>query len=147
MDTRPSEESSDELWTKEKYGIWWGEYKKGVMKAAKEGDTSEFYKFSLFSSKHIHFCFCFLCVHIMSLISRISFIFFHLFKFMFIIYWSTVDLQSCAGLKCATVIQLYIYSFFNIFPHIDYYRIFSRVSCAIQEALADYFIYSSVFLC
>ena len=42
------------------------------------------------------------------------------------------------------VIQLYIYIqplFFRFFSHIGYYRILSRVPCAIQEVLADYLFY------
>ena len=39
-----------------------------------------------------------------------------------------------------------IYSFFSDigFSHMGYYRILSRVPCAIQEVLVNYFIYSSV---
>ena len=44
------------------------------------------------------------------------------------------------------VIQLYIYIymylfFFRFFSHIGYYKVLSRVPCAIQQVLADYIFY------
>ena len=42
------------------------------------------------------------------------------------------------------VIQLYIYIysfFFRFFSHIGYYRILSRVPCAVQQALVGYLFY------
>ena len=41
---------------------------------------------------------------------------------------------------------VYIYPFFfRFFPHIGYYKILSRVPCAIQQVMVIYFIYSSVY--
>ena len=42
--------------------------------------------------------------------------------------------------------HIYIYSFFRLFSYIAYYRGSSRVPCAIQSVLVDYFIYSGVYL-
>lgn len=68
----------------------------------------------------------------------------HVFK-IFILYWWIVDFQFCVGHN--KVIQLYVYLYpllFRFFPHMGHYRIFSRVPCAIQWALVDYFVYSKV---
>ena len=43
------------------------------------------------------------------------------------------------------MIQLYIHMslfFFNVFPHLGYYRILSSIPCAIQEVLVGYPFYS-----
>ena len=48
------------------------------------------------------------------------------------------------------MVQLYIYThlfFFKFFSHLGYYRIASRVPCAIQQVLVYYyFIFSNVYM-
>ena len=40
-----------------------------------------------------------------------------------------------------SVIHIHILIFFRLFSHIDYYRILSRVPCAIQKVLVVYLFY------
>ena len=48
--------------------------------------------------------------------------------------WSIVNLQCCVSFRCiASVLFIYIYIyFFRFFPIIGYYKILSRVPCAIH---------------
>ena len=58
-----------------------------------------------------------------------------LFFLTFILYWSIVELQCCVSFgvqQSDLVIHIHvIYSFFRFLSHIGYYRILSRVPCAI----------------
>jgi len=63
-----------------------------------------------------------------------------IFVLTFILCWSIVDLQCCVSFRCiAKMLQLYICLFFlKFFPHLGYYRLLSRVPCAIQQVLVGY---------
>ena len=53
-------------------------------------------------------------------------------------YWNIVDLQFCISFSYIAKWLLYIYMypvFFSWFSHIGYYRVLSRVPCAIQQVL------------
>ena len=54
--------------------------------------------------------------------------------FFKVFYWSVVDLQCCVNFRDTAKNLLYVYPFlvFRFFSHIDYYKIFSRVPCAIE---------------
>ena len=54
----------------------------------------------------------------------------------FFFNWSRADLQCCISFRCTTkwlsYIYTYIHSFSDSFFHLDYYKILSRVPCAVQ---------------
>ena len=55
----------------------------------------------------------------------------------------------CQFLLYSKVNQLYVYIyplFFRFFSHVVYYRILSRVPCAIQQVLVDYLFYIQQFV-
>ena len=53
-------------------------------------------------------------------------------KSMFILYWSIVDLQCCVSDVQQSDSIIHISIPFQIFFHVGYYRILSRVPCATQ---------------
>ena len=59
---------------------------------------------------------------------------FLIFNLIFILYWSIVDLKCCVSLgvqQSESVIHIHISILFQILSRIGYYRILSRVPCAI----------------
>ena len=73
-----------------------------------------------------------------------------IFSKIFILYWSAVDLQCCVSFWCTAKLFSYICShpfFFRFFPHIGYYRVLSRVPCAIQQVLVSDLFYIWWFSC
>ena len=55
------------------------------------------------------------------------------FFFIFILYWSIVGKQCCISFQYTAIWKIYIcLFFFKFFSHLAYYRISSRVCCAIQ---------------
>ena len=59
-------------------------------------------------------------------------------------YWRIVDLKYCISFRCTAkqisyTYRVYIYPFFfRFFSHIGYYRILSKIPCAIQQVLLGY---------
>ena len=65
-------------------------------------------------------------------LSLFMFSFCYNFRNIFILYWTLVGLQCVSDIQQSdSVIHTYI-SFFKFFFHLGYYRLLSRVSCAIQ---------------
>ena len=66
------------------------------------------------------------------------------------LYWTIVGLQSCVSFRCTKKCISCTYThpfFFRFFSHVGYYRILSRVPCAVQGSIVViYFIYSGVYM-
>ena len=59
-------------------------------------------------------------------------------------YWTRVGLQCCVNKgiqQTDSVIHIHIPFLFQILSHIHYYRVLSRVPCAIQYVFVDYLFY------
>ena len=73
---------------------------------------------------------------------KMQFLFFSCLNF----YWSRVDLQCCVSFCCTAKWISYTYTcihsfLFRFFSHRGYYRVLSRVPCAIQQVLISYLSY------
>ena len=80
-------------------------------------------------------------------IEKVIFIFL-IKNFHFILKYSLLTMHQFQ--VYSKVIQLYIYMypfFFKFFSHLDYYRVLSRVPCAIQQVLVGYLLYTIGFIC
>ena len=62
-----------------------------------------------------------------------------LYFLTFFLYWSNLINNVALASSVQQVIQLYMYLFFfQIFSHLGYYRIVSRVPCVVQYVLVGY---------
>ena len=63
-----------------------------------------------------------------------GYLFSFIFNVIFILCWSIGDLQCCASFRGTAEWFSYIHLFFfRLFSHVGYYRLLSRVLCAVQS--------------
>ena len=70
---------------------------------------------------------------------------FSIFYFILEHSWFTMFCSRCTT-KWVSCTYTYIHFFSRFFSHLGYYRVLSKVSCAISRSLFIYFLYSSVYM-
>ena len=66
------------------------------------------------------------------------------FNLIFILHWSTVDLQRCVRFRVQpsdSVVHVHVSILSQVLPGIGCYRMPKRAPCAIQEVLVGYLSY------